>query len=449
MANIKVPTLEDAKNMVVSRLPKSEPERSDDEATGAKAAAPKPWEPQPVQSPAITNSAIPGSPAQSEIKIGTAPLPPGILGTSIGTIGTAATQMPAPVPTVKPSPIAGINGTNPGSIAGVPTGMPTIAPNPLSTPLPSELNSIPGAGQITASPNLAPAAVRPRMDNPVTALPVAPAKIATAPKTKPVVIKPVQLRKATTTAPKTPKPKVGATPASIPTVRPEITMAPDLSAANSGILSSQQVPFPAPEIAVAERVNPSPLPQFGLPKPVKVKPKTKPAIAKFRSNKLKPPAAKPKPAAPVLTQVPAPEIAPDSSFGTANPSPIPNDIQGAGPQNPPVIAEPPIQSKVGSNPGKDPFDSPSLQETKRYFQSKWKADPTQFSTLQYVVQINGKNGVVRSVSPQSEADASYLKKTGLIKPGQKLLSPAAIGSPDQRIRVLLQPDGNVDTLIEP
>jgi hypothetical protein len=65
-----------------------------------------------------------------------------------------------------------------------------------------------------------------------------------------------------------------------------------------------------------------------------------------------------------------------------------------------------------------------------------------------VLDVNGQSGVVRSVNPQGEAATNYLKQTKLIKPGQKIVSPVA-GSSDQKIRVILQADGNVDTFVEP
>jgi hypothetical protein len=102
-----------------------------------------------------------------------------------------------------------------------------------------------------------------------------------------------------------------------------------------------------------------------------------------------------------------------------------------------------------SNANTDSGDSAALQETKRYFQGKWKANAAQTNSLQYVLQVSGKSGIVRTVSPQGEAATSYLQQTKFIKPGQKLVSPAAAGSSDQKIRVLLQADGNVDTFTEP
>jgi Domain of unknown function (DUF4335) len=116
----------------------------------------------------------------------------------------------------------------------------------------------------------------------------------------------------------------------------------------------------------------------------------------------------------------------------------------------PAATTAPTQSQSNNTNGfgGDAVENPSLQETKRYFQGKWKASTTQANALQYVLQVNGKSGVVRAVAPQGEAATTYLQQTKFIKPGQKLLSPAPAGG-EQKIRVLLQPDGSVDTFIEP
>jgi Domain of unknown function (DUF4335) len=92
--------------------------------------------------------------------------------------------------------------------------------------------------------------------------------------------------------------------------------------------------------------------------------------------------------------------------------------------------------------------SPALKEVKRYFQSKWKASSSQSDPLQYIVQINGKSGTVKNVAAQGEAATTYLQKSKFVKPGQKLVAPIA-GGASQKIRVVLQPDGNVDTFVEP
>jgi hypothetical protein len=150
----------------------------------------------------------------------------------------------------------------------------------------------------------------------------------------------------------------------------------------------------------------------------------------------------------VLTPLPKinPRALPPNPNLITSPSASPN-ISGAESPTPQVVPEQPLPSNA-DRVGPDAADNPSLQETKRYFQSKWKAEPNQSNSLQYVLEVNGKSGVVQNVDPQGEAATNYLKQTKMIKPGQKLVSPVA-GGGNQKIRVLLQPDGNVDTLIEP
>jgi Domain of unknown function (DUF4335) len=117
-------------------------------------------------------------------------------------------------------------------------------------------------------------------------------------------------------------------------------------------------------------------------------------------------------------------------------------------QNLPSVPAQPFPTSTNGNWPSDSIDSPAIQATRSYFQSKWKANSTQPNPLQYVVQLSGKSGLVRSVSPQGAAATTYLNQSKIIKAGQKLVSPAA-GGTDQKIRVVLQPDGNVDTFMEP
>jgi Domain of unknown function (DUF4335) len=125
----------------------------------------------------------------------------------------------------------------------------------------------------------------------------------------------------------------------------------------------------------------------------------------------------------------------------------PNTSAGSESSTPQTVPDRSTQANNGQVGG-EAIENTSLKEAQRYFQGKWKATPTQTSVLQYVLDVNSKNGVVRSVNPQGEEANSYLKQSKLIKPGQKIVSPVA-GSSDQKIRVLLHPDGNVDTFVEP
>jgi hypothetical protein len=157
---------------------------------------------------------------------------------------------------------------------------------------------------------------------------------------------------------------------------------------------------------------------------------------------------------PVLT--PSPTIEPKSykpnpnlitPQPSAEPSVPPSNATGSESPAPQVVPDRSTQANNGQF-GSEAMENTSLQEAKRYFQGKWKATPTQTNVLQYVLDVNNKNGVVRSVNPQGEEANNYLKESKLIKPGQKLVTPVT-GDGDQKIRVLLHPDGNVDTFVEP
>ena len=128
----------------------------------------------------------------------------------------------------------------------------------------------------------------------------------------------------------------------------------------------------------------------------------------------------------------------------ANPNIIASPAESSTPQ---VIPQQPLPSNI-DRVGPNAAENLSLQQATRYFQTKWKAAPNQVSSLQYVLEVNGKSGVVQNIDPQGEAATNYLKQSKMIKPGQKLIAPIA-NAQNQKIRVLLQPDGTVETLIEP
>jgi Domain of unknown function (DUF4335) len=121
----------------------------------------------------------------------------------------------------------------------------------------------------------------------------------------------------------------------------------------------------------------------------------------------------------------------------------------------PIVPAPAFPTNAGGNWPEETAtnntavaESPALKEAKRYFKTKWKANSSQPDSLQYVVQINGKSGTVKNISPQGEAATTYLQKSKFVKPGQKLVAPI-VGGVNQKIRVILQPDGNVDTFADP
>jgi hypothetical protein len=111
------------------------------------------------------------------------------------------------------------------------------------------------------------------------------------------------------------------------------------------------------------------------------------------------------------------------------------------------------QLPVDNNP--NPLDAPTANssgttqatETQSYFQKRWKADPNFSETLQYVIRLD-KSGKVVQVNPQGDVSKNYLDKTNFLRSGEKVVSPSRTGK-DQDVRVLLKPNGEVETIVEP
>ncbi|WP_295619594.1 DUF4335 domain-containing protein [Chamaesiphon sp. GL140_3_metabinner_50] len=264
--------------------------------------------------------------------------------------------------------------------------------------------------------------------------------------------KPLATAKPTPTSKTATKPLVTAT--TKPAATTTIGQLP-IDAETSGKVSISKQPisvpsaFPSP--VATKPTTPIPFDRAGIDAAGKIDPVTRSLKPKTTATTTTPALAPAKPRP--QSAKPNPAGSPNSSdpFTPVPKNPNLIDLNQNSPETktPQPAATPtqPLQSNAGGFSG-DPVENSSLQETKRYFEGKWKASTTQQNALQYVLQVNGKSGVVRAVAPQGEAATTYLQQTKFIKPGQKLLTPAD-GGGEQKIRVLLQPDGSVDTFIEP
>jgi Domain of unknown function (DUF4335) len=408
---LKIPGLAGTKKSATAKLPTAKtpkPSSNTSLASSPNPSSPTPWQTQPVQPPQVATTEDPS-------KIGIAPLPDAIVSNPEQETTTAGSQ--------------GKNVKSGGS-SGV-LNKSGIAPNPLnSSQSPSDLNQIDnttGSAPKTSTPKVGtkPGTIAPTKNRPISA----PAKVAPS--------------KTTTT-------QIGQLP---------------IDPIQTGKVSVSQQPILMPPADLAPAINPPSSPQMPLNPdtgidPTTVKPQTPkvkptPAASKPNPKTVQPTGTEPTPSSdpePFTPVVKNPNLINPNPEPTSQNSPEPqaSPAQVSPAQVSPVVPDRPLQSNNGTTNGNaEPTENPLLQETKRYFQSKWKADPTQTNSLQYVVQVSGKSGIVRSVLPQGEAAITYLQQTKFIKSGQKLISPAAAGTSDQKIRVVLQPDGNVDTFIEP
>jgi hypothetical protein len=388
---IKMPDLAASKKPSAPNIAPGATKTDLSQVPNPNAALPTPWQQQPVQPPASTKPIAPSRPItiQADGKLGAAPLPE-VLGGQPGQALSPATGTPDR--NIK-------SATNPISANPIP---PNLKPSGVPTTTTPQSSTKPG----------------------VKTTPVTPAtKSGSTPKQTPI-----QIGQLPIDTPSPSKISISKQPAPLPPTNPSnsVPTAP-----------VKPVPFNQPGVDEFGRIDPFDRPTT----PKKTDRPSKPAIAtkpKSKPGKSQPTALNPSPNDP-FTPVPKNPNLIDPNEGSSKES---KEI--AEPQVQPIVPDKPLQSNSGNEPGEN---NPTLQETKRYFQAKWKATPTQPNALQYVLQIS-KNGTVRSISPQGDAATTYLQQTKLIKAGQKL-GAAATGSSDQKIRVLLQPDGGVDTFTEP
>lgn len=89
---------------------------------------------------------------------------------------------------------------------------------------------------------------------------------------------------------------------------------------------------------------------------------------------------------------------------------------------------------------------PQVGEAQQYFQSRWQPPENLNRALEYRV-IVAASGVVQQVVPLGEAAGIYVDRSGMPLMGETLVSPLPTGR-RATLRVVLYPDGRVQTLLE-
>ncbi|MEW5858189.1 MAG: DUF4335 domain-containing protein [Cyanobacteriota bacterium] len=306
-----------------------------------------------------------------------------------------------PVPTTPPT--AGVPTPPPLSSASpTPTGSPSsilLSPAPLSTPTPFNAQS-PGVVVVPRNP--------PGNSNPVfTNLP-------------PIQQPPAQQRRAILQAPPPSNfPPIPKPPAEQPksAIRNNLPFEP--------IPSSSGVTAPGSSASSSEAANQSASPNA-------------PGI---------PAAPPPLPNLPSLASLPAESSAANNSEPSS-----PGATRGS--------VAPPAR-KRGSESGSDRaqtsadspqndrlFDTiPQVAQVRDYFQQQWKPPTGLTQSLQYYLRLN-PDGSIERIRPLGEASTKYIDRTGMPVPGKPFVSPIE-GERNAHIRVVLSPDGKVETFQEP
>ncbi len=93
------------------------------------------------------------------------------------------------------------------------------------------------------------------------------------------------------------------------------------------------------------------------------------------------------------------------------------------------------------------FDTiPQVAEVRRYFQQRWSPPQGLTQTLEYTLTI-APNGTIRQITPLGQAAGDYVDRTGIPLVGEPFVSPLSSGR-NARIRLVLSPDGKVQTFLE-
>ncbi|MDX2216892.1 MAG: DUF4335 domain-containing protein [Oculatellaceae cyanobacterium bins.114] len=112
-----------------------------------------------------------------------------------------------------------------------------------------------------------------------------------------------------------------------------------------------------------------------------------------------------------------------------------------------VALEAPNQRTAAGASRGTAFDTiPQVSELRDYFQQRWTPPETLNQTLEYRLSL-GADGTLQQITPLGQASSTYIDRTGIPLTGEPLVSPLERGQ-SARIRLVLSPDGRVQTFLE-
>ncbi len=260
-------------------------------------------------------------------------------------------------------------------------------------------------------------------------------------------------------APTTPLPSPSASPLQTPVLPPGLSSAPKLAPPSpvitpppaTGNLPSaaqrQTLPIlPAPQRIAISPNRPAPQILAGAGASRSTPTSSASSSSASRPSSGSPTAQKTTPSTPttppLLPDLPtlSPTPTAGQAAGTANPSAITPSPSGATGNQPESAT-----SRNGSN--NTLFDNiPQIAEARSYFQQRWQPPANLSQTLEYSLSLN-PDGSIQRIIPLGQAAGQYIDRTDMPLPGEPFVSAVA-GGGNPTIRVVLSPDGKVNTFLE-
>lgn len=157
------------------------------------------------------------------------------------------------------------------------------------------------------------------------------------------------------------------------------------------------------------------------------------------------------PATPRTSGIPTPTLIAPPSITIPSPSKLtlPNPEQQKVPSE--SSGPPTTQSRSLPDTPNEPkgtaFDTiPQVAEARDYFKQRWEVPSSLKQTLQYSLLLD-VDGTIQRIEPLGEAARTYVDRTGMPLIGEQFVSRNRNGQ-TPRIRVVLAPDGKVQTFLE-
>jgi hypothetical protein len=116
-------------------------------------------------------------------------------------------------------------------------------------------------------------------------------------------------------------------------------------------------------------------------------------------------------------------------------------LQAALQRQSPSTPTPPNDSKTTAL-----ITTPQLSEVKEYFQNRWEPPSGLTQTLEYSIVLD-VDGTIQRIEPLGRASRTYVDRSGMPLIGEPFVSPNPNGE-SPRIRVVLNPNGRVQTFLE-
>ncbi|MEG3880722.1 DUF4335 domain-containing protein [Microcoleus sp. herbarium7] len=287
-----------------------------------------------------------------------------------------------------------------------------------------------------ASPQLSTASQQPQLATGASPSPVAaqPTPLAPTPALPPALppLPPPPINTAASKSPSLPPIALAPTPAAnkpSPIQQPPLLFPPNASAPEPD--RGQVITIPAPaEQPISGPQAPAPVPYVLPPVPPRLAPAVPPPLPpSLSASRFPVPGPQPFP------PLPQPIVPPASTE-----LPALEDAQ-------PTAESDGSNQAAASQKNRTLFDTiPQVSEARTYFEERWKPTEGMEQTLEYSLQID-ETGSIQSIMPMGKAAADYIDRTNMPLVGEPFVSAVTNGK-NPKIRVVLRPNGRVQTFLE-